>query len=101
MHPIFELVSDGLQLPVYEDARGIESKDKRAVPVCAEAHADVQKRFVFGRLWDSSVWNRWRGRRLPALDGGYGNARQAAGMKFKAETPHLEDTSYETDSQGR
>ena len=37
MHPIFELVSDGLQLPVDEAARGIASKDKRAVPVCAKA----------------------------------------------------------------
>jgi len=37
MHPIFELVSDGLHLPVDEAARGIASKDKRAVPVCAKA----------------------------------------------------------------
>jgi hypothetical protein len=35
-----------------------------------------------------------------APDGRYGNARQAAGMKFKAETPHLEHCSSGRASSG-
>jgi hypothetical protein len=55
IHPVFKLVSYGLQLRVDKAARGVESQDKRAVIVCPKPCADVEKRLVSGRLWDPTV----------------------------------------------